>query len=127
MRVKNFNIAVGAQIYKSCSDEARLRVLNLIIHNTEMCISDLELVLGYTQTKTSRHITYLKNSGILTTRKSDHWVLYSIKDEMKDIINLLHGFIKKDATLKKDVDTFNTMLSNRELAYHKISGSELLQ
>lgn len=119
MRVKNFNITVGAQIYKSCSDEARLRILNLIMYHGEMCISDIEIILGYTQTKTSRHITYLKNSGILATRKTDRWVFYSIKEEMKDIINLLHQFVAKDQTLREDIDTFETMFSNRELAINQ--------
>lgn len=121
MRVKNFNISIGAQVYKSCSDEARLRILNLILHQGEMCIADLELVLGYTQTKTSRHITYLKNSGILSTRKSDRWVLYSVKDEMKDIITILHRFVAKDATIVSDTNTFDTMFSNRELAINNIT------
>ena len=120
MRVKNFNISVGAQVYKSCSDEARLRILNLIIHNGEMCISDLELILGYTQTKTSRHITYLKNSGILSTRKSDRWVLYSIKEEMKDFVGILHDFVRKDNTLNADIASFKAMYSNRELAINNI-------
>ena len=121
MRVKNFNISVGAQIYKACSDEARLRILNLILHNNEMCIADLEMILGYTQTKTSRHITYLKNAGILSTRKINHWVLYSVKDEMKDMILQLHSFVEKDSNLRHDIDSFNTMLCNRELAYSRIT------
>ena len=121
MKVKNFNISVGSQIFKSCADEARLRILSLILINGEMCITDLEQVLGFTQTKTSRHITYLKNSGLLNTRKSDQWVWYSVKDEMKDILGLIFGFLKKDAMLKNDQEIFKTLLSNRELAFSKIS------
>ena len=121
MKVKNFNISVGTQIFKSCADEARLRILSLILINGEMCITDLEQVLGFTQTKTSRHITYLKNSGLLNTRKSDQWVWYSVKDEMKDILGLIFGFLKKDAMLKNDQEIFKTLLSNRELAFSKIS------
>ena len=120
MRVKNFNINIGAQVYKACSDEARLRIINLILHNGEMCISDIEIVLGFTQTKTSRHMTYLKNSGILSTRKQRQWVLYSIKDEMKDILGLLHGFVKKDQALQRDIENFDIMFSNRELAINNI-------
>ena len=120
MRVKNFNIYVGAQVFKACSDEARLRILNLILHNGEMCISDIEVVLGFTQTKTSRHITYLKNSGILATRKQRQWVLYSVKDEMKEIVGLLHGFVKKDSIMRNDIEAFDVMHSNRELAINHI-------
>ncbi|MEQ9414704.1 MAG: ArsR family transcriptional regulator, partial [Cyclobacteriaceae bacterium] len=56
MRLKHFNIDLGAQIFLSCSDTSRLRILNLIMNNGEMCISDLERILDFTQTKTSRHL-----------------------------------------------------------------------
>lgn len=120
MRLKNFNISLGSQIFKACSEEPRLRILNLIMHNREMCISDLELILSYTQTKTSRHISYLKNAGILKTRKADQWTMYSIKDETLDIIQMIFGFMQKDATLKSDIEVFSTMYSNRELAVNTI-------
>lgn len=120
MRLKNFNISLGSQIFKACSEEPRLRILNLIIHNKEMCISDLELILMYTQTKTSRHISYLKNAGILKTRKVDQWTMYSIKDETLDIVQMIFGFMEKDLTLKGDIEVFNTMSSNRELAINNL-------
>ena len=41
------------------SDESRLRILSLIFHHGEICISDLERVLDFTQAKTSRHVIYL--------------------------------------------------------------------
>ena len=119
MRVKKFTVSVGTQIFKSCSDEARLRILYLILKNKEMCISDLEHILDFTQSKTSRHISYLRNAGLLNVRKQDQYVYYSVKDEMKEIMNLIFNFLEKDITLKKDFDTFQTLLSNRELSINK--------
>ena len=63
MRLKNFNLLLGSQIFKACADESRLRILNLIFSNGEMCITDLEQILEFTQAKTSRHLIYLKNAG----------------------------------------------------------------
>jgi len=85
MRLKHFNIDLGAQIFLACSDTSRLRILHLIMTNGEMCITDLENILEFTQTKTSRHLIYLKNSGILTSRKFNQWIFYQIKDEVFDI------------------------------------------
>lgn len=85
-----------------------------------MCISDLELILNFTQTKTSRHLIYLKNSGILSTRKQDQWVFYFLKDEVYEIISQIFLFLNKDQTLKSDLETFNTMYNNRELAVNKL-------
>ncbi|MEQ8927430.1 MAG: metalloregulator ArsR/SmtB family transcription factor [Fulvivirga sp.] len=120
MRLKNFNLSFGSQIFKACSDESRVRILHLIFRNKEMCISDLEHILEFTQTKTSRHLIYLKNSGILNTRKQDQWVFYYLKDEVYEIISQIFQFLNKDQLLIKDQNVYKTMYSNRELAQNKL-------
>lgn len=120
MRLKSFNLSLGSQIFKACSDESRLRILHLIFENEEMCISDLEKILEFTQTKTSRHLTYLKNSGILSYRRQNHWVFYSIKDEVFEILKQIFQFLRKDQLLQKDQQLYQTLFSNRELAINKL-------
>lgn len=120
MRLKHFNIEPGAQIFQACSDPSRLRILSLILTNGEMCITDLEQILEFTQTKTSRHLIYLKNSGILTTRKYNQWVFYQFKDEVTDIINQIFTFLRRDPVLQKDQQVFQTMYNNRELTLNKL-------
>jgi ArsR family transcriptional regulator, arsenate/arsenite/antimonite-responsive transcriptional repressor len=121
MRLKHFHLEPGAQIFLACSDTSRLRILNLIFKNGEMCITDLERILDFTQTKTSRHLIYLKNSGILTFRKYNQWIFYSIKDEAFEIIKQILQFLSRDPVLQHDQSVFNTMLSNRELALNKLN------
>ena len=121
MRLKHFNLDPGAQIFLACSDSSRLRILNLIFTNGEMCISDLERILDFTQSKTSRHLIYLKNSGILTFRKYNQWIFYQIKDEVFDIIKLILQFLGRDPTLSSDQSVYQTMLTNRELAVNKLN------
>ena len=120
MRLKHFNIDLGAQIFLACSDTSRLRILNLIMTNGEMCITDLERILEFTQTKTSRHLIYLKNSGILTSRKYNQWVFYQIKDEVFDIIKQMIQFLSRDTMLQKDQQIYQTLFTNRELALNKL-------
>ena len=120
MRLKSFNLTLGSQIFKACADESRLRILHLIFENEEMCISDLEKILEFTQTKTSRHLTYLKNSGILTFRRDNHWVFYTIKDEVYEILKQIFQFLRKDQLLQKDQQLYQTLYSNRELAVNKV-------
>ena len=121
MRLKHFNLELGAQIFLACSDTSRLRILALILNNGELCITDLERILEFTQTKTSRHLIYLKNSGILTTRKYNQWVFYQIKDEVMDIVKQIIQFLGRDPILQNDQRTYQTMDSNRELAAHKLN------
>lgn len=120
MRLKHFNVELGAQIFLACSDTSRLRILNLIMSNGEMCITDLEHILEFTQTKTSRHLIYLKNSGILTTRKFNQWVFYQIKDEVFDIVKQVLQFLRRDVILLNDQQIFQTLYSNRELTLNKL-------
>lgn len=121
MRLKHFNIEPGAQIFLACSDPSRLRILNLIMTNGEMCITDLERILDFTQTKTSRHLIYLKNSGILTTRKFNQWAFYQIKDEVFDMVKQILQFLRRDPVLQQDQQIFQTMFTNRELALNRLS------
>ena len=120
MKLKNFSLSYGMPLFKSLSDEARVRILNLLLENREMCISDLEQILDFTQTKTSRHLTYLKNAGIVNARKEDQWIFYSIKEEVQDYMNQVLNYVKRDPILIKDVQNYDTMYSNRELAAYKI-------
>tara|TARA_R110001592_G_scaffold39371_1_gene129637 strand:+ start:2140 stop:2523 length:384 start_codon:yes stop_codon:yes gene_type:complete len=121
MKLKNFSLPFGAQIFKSLSDEARVRVLHLLLKNGEMTISDLEHILDYTQTKTSRHVTYLKNSNIVNARKHDQWVFYSIREEVELVMVQIFNFLNKDTRLQKDQETYEILKSNRELAENRIS------
>ena len=122
MRLKNFNLQVGSQLFKSLGDESRVRILNLLHHNNEMCISDLEHLLDYTQTKTSRHISFLKNAGVLSSRKVDQWTFYTIKMEVRDLIEVVFSFMEKDSQLQKDLEDYKIMYSNRALSINKIEG-----
>jgi len=124
MRLKNFNLVLGSQIFKACADESRLRILNLIFENGEMCISDLERILEFTQAKTSRHLIYLKNSGMLTFRRYNHCVFYQIKDEVYEIVNQILQFVRKDQQLQKDLTLYKTLYSNRELSVNRIEREE---
>ena len=121
MRLKNFNLQIGSQLMKALGEESRLRILNLLLHHGAMATSDLEFILDYTQTKTSRHIAYLKNAGILSARKKDQWVLYTIKEEVVDIISQILSFVEKDNQLVEDINTYNTLYSNRELAVNNFT------
>ncbi len=102
------------------ADESRIRILNLILRNKEMCISDLEQVLDFTQTKTSRHLAYLRAAGLVAPRKLDQWVYYSLKDEVADLVNQIFGYLERDSTLQKDQEIYQILYSNRELAANKL-------
>ncbi len=124
MRLKNFSLSYGTQIFKAFADESRVRIINLLFNAGELSISDLEMILDFTQTKTSRHVSYLKNSNLLNSRQRDQWVLYSIREEVLALVSQMLEFLEKDAVLQKDLDAHSTMHNNRELAVNKIASKD---
>ncbi|WP_018479548.1 ArsR/SmtB family transcription factor [Pontibacter roseus] len=120
MRLKHFSLSFGEQVLKALADDSRLRILSLILRNKEMCTSDLEQVLDFTQTKTSRHLAYLRNAGLVVPRKFDQWVYYSLKDEAGDFVQQIFTYLERDALLQKDQETYRILYSNRELAINRM-------
>lgn len=68
------------EIFKALSDETRLRILSLILGG-EMCVCEIEQCLGLTQSNASRHLTALKNAGILTSTKHAQWAYYKLNED----------------------------------------------
>ncbi|SIS81991.1 ArsR/SmtB family transcription factor [Belliella pelovolcani] len=123
MRLKNISLSYGMRIFKALSEEPRVRILHLLMQNKELSISDLEHILDFTQTKTSRHLIYLKNAGLVGSRRVDQWTFYYILDEAIEIIQQVFKFIQKDINLIKDQEVYHILFSNRELAINKIQNN----
>jgi ArsR family transcriptional regulator len=66
-----------SQLFKAFSDESRLRIINLLLQG-ELCICNLMDILEMPQSKVSRHMAYLKHSGIVDDRREGIWVYYSL-------------------------------------------------
>jgi len=124
MRLKNISLNYGLRIFKALSEEPRVRILHLLMQNKELSISDLELILDFTQTKISRHLIYLKNAGLLGSRRVDQWMFYYILEEYLEILQQIFKLIQKDANLTKDQETYEILRSNRELASNKIENNQ---
>ncbi len=119
MKLKNLSLAYGTRIFKALSEEPRVRIINLLMNHGELCISDIEQILDFTQTKTSRHMTYLKHAGIVGYKKSGQWIFYYILEEVQEMLGQIWKYIRKDSILSADIETFNIMFSNRELTAYK--------
>ena len=65
-------------MFRAFSDRTRLRILRLLRDHGESCVGDLVEVLRVPQTTASRHLAYLRRSGLVTVRKDGHWKYYSL-------------------------------------------------
>lgn len=66
-----------AQLFKALSDETRLRILGLLLDG-ELCVCELMAILALPQSTVSRHLAYLKNSGLVDDRRAGKWMHYQL-------------------------------------------------
>jgi len=94
-------------IFKALSDGTRLRILSMI-WNREMCVCEIEKCLGLTQSNASRHLTALKNAGILTSAKHAQWAYYTVNKEFCEknieLCNYLNIRLKELTTYQADIE-----------------------
>ncbi|HIE29359.1 TPA: ArsR family transcriptional regulator [Candidatus Poribacteria bacterium] len=64
-------------VFKALSDPTRLRILLLLQHG-ELCVCEVEEVLGMKQSRISRHLNILRNAGLTEARYFGRWVFYSL-------------------------------------------------
>jgi len=67
-----------APVFKALGDETRLAIMALIIRRGDLCVCDFEAVLGISQSKSSRHLRYLLNAGLVENRREGVWMHYRI-------------------------------------------------
>jgi ArsR family transcriptional regulator, arsenate/arsenite/antimonite-responsive transcriptional repressor len=67
-----------AEFYGVLADEARLRILWLLLNSGELCVCEIMSILGFGQSKASRHLRILLGAGLVRDRRQGLWVHYSI-------------------------------------------------
>lgn len=72
------------QLFKSLSDETRLRCLLLIQREGELCVCELTGALQLSQPKISRHLARLKDDGVLQDRRQGQWVYYQLAEGLPE-------------------------------------------
>jgi ArsR family transcriptional regulator len=63
------------RLFKALADSTRLRILGLLLTG-EVCVCDIHETLKIPQPKASRHLAYLRRSGLVETRRDGLWIHY---------------------------------------------------
>jgi len=64
--------------FKALSEPPRLEILALLLNHGEMCVCDVMVVLGLTQSRASRHLGVLARTGLVEGRRAGMWVHYRV-------------------------------------------------
>lgn len=64
-------------VFKALADKTRLRILALL-GNNEVCVCHIHGSLGLPQPTVSRHLAYLRKSGLVEVRRDGVWMHYRV-------------------------------------------------
>lgn len=69
---------------KALSHETRLRMLNLLIEAEDLCACELEALLDLSQSNASRHLSRLRQAGLIAGEKRGQWMHFRPSAEAVD-------------------------------------------
>ncbi len=85
-----------SDFFKIFGDSTRMSIL-FAIDGSPMCVCDIAALLGMTKSAVSHQLKILRQSDLVTYRKSGKNVIYSLKDEhVRDIIEKALEHINED-------------------------------
>jgi ArsR family transcriptional regulator, arsenate/arsenite/antimonite-responsive transcriptional repressor len=64
-------------VFKALADKTRLRILALL-GNNEVCVCHIHDSLGVPQPTVSRHLAYLRRTGLVDVRRDGVWMHYRV-------------------------------------------------
>lgn len=70
------------ELFTLLSDETRLRCLLLLSKGRELCVCEFSTVLESIQPKISRHLAYLRKSGVVSDERRGQWVYYRLHPDL---------------------------------------------
>lgn len=75
-----------ASVFRALADETRLRILALL-RDGEVCVCHIQGGLQLPQPTISRHLAYLRKSGLVEARRDGIWMHYKLADPVSPVID----------------------------------------
>jgi ArsR family transcriptional regulator len=114
-------VKTTAQLFKALSDETRLRIMALLLRGQELCVCDIMAALDLPQSTVSRHLSYLRNAGLVDDRRQGIWMHYKVNKE-----SIVHGAPLLDVVaimlFEQDQSVSDERLLKTHLAMKKKAG-----
>ena len=81
-------------IFKALSDPNRIRIIKML-EARELCVCEVREVLDLSASTVSKHLSILRDAGLITDRKEGKWVNFHLNEGSKI------GFIRSQLELVK--------------------------
>lgn len=84
---------VVASQFKALADPTRVRILNLLVRNPELCVCDMNASFDLSQPTISHHLSILKKAGLVDSDARGRWAFYRANTQA---ISALAGVLEVD-------------------------------
>jgi len=94
------------KILKAVSDKNRMRIIKML-EVRPLCVCEITSILGLATSTVSKHLSLLKDSGLLFEQKENKWVIYHLNGSSRDrsiqqILSLINHWLQEDETIIAD-------------------------
>ena len=95
-------------LLEALGDPTRLRLLNLL-RAGELCVCYLVEVLGDPQPKISRHLAYLRRTGLVGARRDGKWIHYRLQEiqdaSLARVLDAVMSALESEKQMQRDRST----------------------
>ena len=91
------HIAEMERLFKALADATRLRILGLLLTG-EVCVCHIYESLKIPQPKASRHLAYLRRSGLVDTRRDGLWIHYRMANLSDPVLQTIADSVRHALT-----------------------------
>ncbi|MFC1687002.1 ArsR/SmtB family transcription factor [Patescibacteria group bacterium] len=87
---KKPNLLKKARLLEIVGEPTRIRILCMMLENSEACVTDIAESLGMSIASTSHHLQIMRDNGLFTTERRGNSIYYRIvKNDFTRIIKKL--------------------------------------
>lgn len=113
---QSLRLEVMVDVLKAAAEQSRLRIL-LLLHRTDLTVSDLTEILGQSQPRVSRHLKLLLEAGLITRYQEGSWAFFRLVDS-ENSQTLVHGLVDRldpsDPVVARDRERLEAIKHRRQ-------------
>jgi ArsR family transcriptional regulator len=94
------------RVFKALSDPNRLRIMKML-GRRELCMCEVREVLDLSNSTVSKHLTVLRDAGLLLDTKKGKWVNFRLNDKaeqkfIRSVLGLVRNSFEDDDAIRQD-------------------------
>ena len=105
------------RVFKALSDPNRIRIMKMMLER-ELCLCEVREVLNLSNSTVSKHLSILRDAGLVLDSKNGKWVNFRINDKsdqqlVRSAIQMVKASFSDDETVRNDLKKVRSVDRNK--------------